>query len=148
MAAEVPVKVKPVDLTVRKYLERARSATPIYEERIKNPRRDPIRAAISMRASLEQKMARKETWDKWEARLSMWDQASWIDVTLKKGVQRYAQGVEIGADRYRMFYEQFSKHLEEGLRRILAMPKDTLDDSIRRAAEMIRWNAKFKFIKR
>ena len=47
-----------------------------------------------------------------------------------------------------LFYEQFSKHLEAGLAKVLAMPKVTLEDAIQRAAAMIRHNAQFRYTPR
>lgn len=148
MATEVPVKVKPVDLATRKWLERARAGASLYAERVKTPRRDPIKAAIANRSALEAKMSQKSTWDKWEERLSAVGMEGWLNATLTKGVQRYPQGIEFGKDKWRGFYEQFSRHLEEGLRRVLAIPKTDLEAAIRRATEMIRWNAKFRYTPR
>jgi len=142
------IKVKPVELTVKKWLERARAGATLYAERVKSPRRDPIKAAIAKRADLEAKMQKKETWDKWETRLSAVGMEGWLKATLTKGVERYPRGIEFGKDKFADFYEQFSKHLEAGLAKVLAMPKVTLEDSIRRAAEMIRWNAQFKYVPR
>lgn len=144
MGAEIPVKVKPVELTVKKWLERARAGAKLYEERTKTPRRDPIKAAIANRSALEAKMSRKETWDKWEERLSKVTFDYWLKAVQEKGVPRFSQGIEFGQTKYSEFYAAFSKHLEEGLRRVLAIPKTDLEASIRRAAEMIRWNAKFR----
>ncbi|MCD6590272.1 hypothetical protein J7K74_03775 [Candidatus Woesearchaeota archaeon] len=114
---------------------------------IKQPRRDPIKAAISMRSTLEAKMADKSTWDKWQEKLEGIGFEGWLDATLNKGVPRFVPGIEYGFKYYKAFAEQFSKHLEEGLKKVLAMPKRTLDESIARAAEMIRHNAKFRFKK-
>ena len=143
-----PIKVKPLDLTVKKWLERARAGATLYAERVKNPRRDPTKAAIAKRADLEAKMSNKTTWDKWETRLSAVGFDGWLNAVLNKGVQRYPSGIEFGKTKFADFYEQFSKHLEAGLSKVLAMPKVTLEDSIRRAAEMIRWNAQFKYVPR
>lgn len=144
MATDLPVKVKPVELTVKKWLDRARAGAELYRERTRTPRRDPIKAAIANRSALEAKMSRKETWDKWEERLSKVSFDYWLKAVQEKGVPRFTQGIEFGQNKYSEFYTAFSKHLEEGLRRVLAIPKTDLEASIRRAAEMIRWNAKFR----
>jgi len=144
LATEIPVKVKPVELTVKKWVERARAGASLYAERTKTPRRDPIKAAIANRPALEAKMSRKETWDKWEERLSKVTFDEWLRAVQEKGVPRFTQGIEFGQKKYADFYAAFSKHLEEGLRRVLAIPKTDLEAAIRRAVEMIRWNAKFR----
>ena len=146
--SDVAVRVKPVETVVKKWLERARAGQQLYAERVKEPRRDPIKAAISMRPTIEAKMAAKETWDKWEQKLSAVGFNGWLEAVLKKGVQRYPQGIEFGKDKFAQFYSQFKAHLEQGLPRIYAIQKRTLEDSIQRAAEMIRWNAKFRFMPR
>jgi len=148
IAAEIKIEAKPVELAAKKYLERARAGAKLYEERIKTPRRDPTKAAISMRDTLEAKMRDKKTWDKWEERLASVGFEGWLDATLTKGVPRYVPGVEYGFKYWKDFYEQFKPHLEEGMRKVHAMPRVTLEDSIARAAEMIRHNAKFRYKKR
>jgi len=148
VTTEIKIEAKPVDLAARKYLERARAGAKLYEERVKTPRRDPTKAAVSMRDTLEAKMRDKSTWDKWEERLLSVGFDGWLDATLSKGVARYVPGVEYGFKYWKQFYEQFKPHLEEGMKRVHAMPRVTLEDSIARAAEMIRWNAKFRYKKR
>ena len=146
--AEVPVKIKPVDYVVRKWLSRARGAVEDYKAGVQAPKRNPIEAAISMKDTLKAKMAAAETWDKWESKLGAWSLDGWIKRTLEIGAARFPQGIEASQIFFKQFYEQFSKHLEEGLPKVYAIPRVTLEDAIRRAAEMIRHNAKFKFIKK
>jgi len=147
MAEEIPIRVKPVDYVAEKYLTRARAAVEDWKKWIANPRRGPATAAIAARGDLEAKMRKKETWDKWEARLKAIGDKGVIAAALAKA-DRFPQGIEYGAKYYKQFYEQFSKHLEEGLKKVLAMPKVTLDDAKRRACAMIDWNAKFRFVKK
>jgi len=148
MSEALPVKLKEVDRVVQKWHDRAVAGASEYEYYVQRPKRDPIAAAISMRSTLEAKMRAKETWDKWEQKLRGVGQAGWLDAVLNKGVKRFTDGIEYGTKWYRQFYDQFSKHLAAGLPKIYAMPKATLEDAKRRAAAMIDWNAKFRFIKR
>jgi len=149
MAAEAPRPtgrlVKPPELWFKKWYDRARTAGPFYEAGIKAPRRNPIEAAISMKETLMAKMADRSTWDKWEERLRSVGFEGWQKAALAKGVKRFTDGIEFGKDKFRDFAEQFAKHLEEGLRKVLTMPKRNLEEAIARAAEMIRWNAKFRY---
>lgn len=140
------VRIKPVDYVTKKWLERARAAVEDYKLGVQNPRRDPIKAAISMKDTLMRKMAARETWDKWEQKLSAWNLEAWSKRAVNVGANRYPTGIEASQDTFKQFYEQFSKHLAEGLPKVYSIPRVTLDDSIRRAAEMIRHNAKFRFI--
>lgn len=145
--AELAV-AKPVDKAVEKYIERARAGKALYEYFIQRPRRGPATAAIAARKNLEEKMRLKETWDKWEARLAGVGDKGVITAAVTKGVPRFVPGIEYGAKFWEQFYKEFKPHLEAGLAEVLTMPKVTLDDSIARAAAMIKHNAKFRFVKK
>jgi len=142
------VKVKPVDYVTQKWRARASAAVEDYKRFVQAPSRDPIAAAISMKETLMAKMRSDETWKKWEEKLSAVGFKGWLEAVLNKGVQRYPQGIEFGTKYYEQFYSEFSKHLEAGLEKVYSLPRVTLEDSIRRAAEMIRHNAQFRFIKK
>lgn len=139
------VKVKPVDRTVKKQLERARAGRDDYEYFIQNPRRGPATAAVGSRDDLEAKMRDKKTWDKWEANLKAVGDAGVIEAALAKGVDRFVPGVEFGSRKYEAFYSEFADYLERNLDEVLAMPKRNLEDAKKRAAKMIDINAKFSF---
>jgi len=139
--------VKSPDKWVSKYERRATVATEDYRDGVMNPSRDPIQAAISMRKTLEAKMARKETWDKWEAGLKYVGFEGWQKMALEKGVDRYAPGVRASLDKYADFASKFAEHLRKGVEEVHKMPKVTIDDSIKRAEYMIRHNAQFRYKK-
>lgn len=144
----VEVKVKDIEIATKKYIERARAGAPLYAEMVKVPKRDPTAAAISMKETLKAKMRADETWDKWETKLAAVGFEGWLDAVLSKGVPRFVPGIEHGSKYWRQFYSQFKPHLEAGLAKVYALPRVTLEDSIARAAEMIRHNAKFRFVKK
>ena len=146
--ASPAVRVKPPEISARKLLDRFRAAKGFWLFGIQNPKRSPTEAAISMRATLERKMASKETWDKWEERRKAVGDAGWLTGILEKGVNRFEQGMDVGIAYWLQFFTQFKPHLEAGLEKVYAIPRATLDDAIRRAAEMIRHNAKFKYTKK
>ncbi len=139
--------VKDVDRTVNKYNTRASVATDDYKFGVENPARSPTDAAIAQRKTLETKMASKETWDKWEAARKAVGDEGWRKGALDKGVDRYAPGVRAGLGKYQDFYAKFKEHLERKVEEIKKMPKVTIDDSIKRATEMIRHNAGFRYKK-
>ena len=70
--------------------------------------------------------------------------ADWQSAMLDKGVQRVAQGATAGIPKMANFMADFLPHLEAGQRIVASMPKGTVEDSIQRAAAMIRHNANFK----
>lgn len=139
------VKVKPVDRTVKKQLDRATAGRDDYEYFVQNPRQGPATAAVEKRDDLEAKMKSKDTWDKWETSLKGVGDQGVIDAAVEKGVDRFVPGVEYGSDKYASFYSEFSDHLERNLDTVLDMPKKNLQDSIKRASKMIELNAEFSF---
>ena len=141
------ISIKPVDKTVEKWLQRARAGVELYKFYVQQPKRSPTEAAISMKETLMAKMAKPETWEKWEENRRAVGDAGWLYGVMNKGVQRYPQGIEVGKKYYEQFYSQFKSHLERGLAEVYSIPRVTLDDAVRRAEVMIRHNAKFRFKK-
>lgn len=130
-----------------KYERRAAVATDDYKFGVENPARSPTDAAIAARKTLEAKMAAKETWDKWEAARKFAGDEGWRKGALEKGVDRYPIGVRVGLPKYEDFANKFKAHLEKKVEDIHKMPKVTIDDSIKRATEMIKHNAGFRYKK-
>lgn len=135
---------KPVDRWVKKYLNRARAAVEDYREGVTNPRRDPAEAAISMRPTLEAKMRSQATWDKWEHSLRTRGSRKYKERASTVGADRYPAGIESGKEEYKAFAAEFKTHLDAGLPDIRKMQKTSIEESINKAAAMIRHNAKFK----
>jgi len=144
--AEVEVKVKPVDVSARKYLDKATAGKPFYAYFVHHPKRSPTEAAIAMRATLEGKMKLTETWDKWEAKRRAVGDAGWLAGIEHKGIDRFPKGVEVGAPRWQKFYEDFKPTLEKNLAEVYRLPRVTIDDAVKRAETMIRLNAEYKYI--
>jgi len=139
--------VKPVDRWVKRYEERTAVAEEDYRWGVQNPKRGPASAAIANRKVIEEKMRRKETWDKWEAGLRFVGDEGVIKAAVEKGAPRYVPGVKASLDKVRDFATKFAAHLEAGQKKVWAIPKITIEDSIKRAAEMIRHNAQFRYKK-
>jgi len=139
------VSVKPPEIAAKKLLDRALAARDYYVYGVRNPKRSPTEAAISMRSTLEQKMARKEIWDKWEEKRRAAGDALWSAGIELKGVQRYPQGIEFGVPKWFDFYGQFSKRLTEVLTRVYSIPRVTIDDSVRRVETLIRGLHGFRY---
>jgi len=146
--AEVRVKVKPPDVSTRKLLDRVRVAKPFYIYFVQNPRASPTEEAVKMRSTLEAKMRTKATWDKWEMRRKAVGDIGWQAGALGKGADRLVPGVEHGIGYYFDFARQFFPYLAEGRAKVKKLARITLEDSIRRAATMIRHNAAFRFVKK
>jgi len=139
--------VKAIDKWVKKYEDRASVAEDAYRDGVQNPRRPPASSAIAARDAWVKKLAMKETQDAWEDGLRTVGDAGVIDAAVKKGSVRYVDGVRAGVPKVRDFATKFAAHLEAGQKKVLSMPKVTLQDGINRATEMIKHNANFKYKK-
>jgi len=144
--AEAEVKVKPVDVSARKYLDKAIAGKPFYAYFVHHPKRSPTDAAIAMRETLEGKMKMTATWDKWEAKRKAVGDAGWLAGIELKGVDRFPKGIEVGAPRWQKFYEDFKPTLEKNLAEVYKLPRVTIDDAVARAERMIRLNAEYKYV--
>lgn len=84
--------------------------------------------------------------DKFVASLNAVTLAQWKAAMLGKGLRNMAAGYEDQGNRqkYLAFMREFLPYVREGAARIKNMPKGTLQQSIDRAAEMIRHNARFR----
>jgi len=142
------IKLKPIETIVQKWAERAKAGLELYKIYTASPKRDPTAAAISMKSTIQAKMSKPETWAKWENALRNVGFSGWLYGVQTKGVQRFTGGIDAGAPYMNQFMSQFLPHLAAGLAEVYRLPKVTLEDSIARAAAMIRHNAKFTFNKR
>jgi len=82
------IRLKPVDIVVKKWADRAKAGVELYREFTRTPKRDPTAAAVAMKESLIAKMSSRETWDKWESRLRNVGFNGWLYGVKTKGVER------------------------------------------------------------
>jgi len=139
---------KPVERWRDKYSRRTAVAGPDYEAGIRAPSRDPIKAAIDAKATWQAKMADPATAAKWSDALSYVGIDGWQKAALEKGTARYGPGITFGLPKYEDFASKFKAHLDRELPAIRAMKKVTIEDSVAKAAAMIRAAAKFVYKKR
>ena len=144
-------EVKIVDplIAAKKLLDRVSQSKDYFVYGVKNPKRSPTEAAISMADTWHARVSAPETKQKWiENRKAAGDE-SWLAGLLGKGIDRWLPGVELGIGKYLSFAEEFFPYMASGLAaKVYPIQKRTLDDSIRRVAELIRHNAAFKRKKR
>jgi len=139
--------VKDVSRWTNKYEQRASAATDEYVAGVQSPKRPPASSAIANRKTFEQKMAQKDTFDKWEGGLRAVGDEGVIKAAIEKGAPRYAPGIRAGMPKVVDFANKFSAHLDAGQKKVLAIPKVTLADSEKRMVEMMRHNATFRYKK-
>ncbi len=143
-------EVAVVDPTIaaKKLLERVRVSKGFYIHGVQNPKRSPTEAAIQAADAWHARVSAAETKKKWVDNRKLAGDESWLAGILGKGADRWLPGVEFGIGKYLAFAEEFFPYLAAGLSKVYSIQKRTLEDSIKRAAEMIRHNAAFKRKKR
>lgn len=133
---------------VDKYERRATVARVDYEAGVKKPKRNPIEAAIAAKETMVAKLTEVLAGTKWEDALRFVGEEGWRTAALKKGAPRYPEGIRAGLNKVKDFVGKFAPHLEAGMADVEKMPKRTLEESIEKAAAMIRHNAAFTYKKR
>jgi len=142
------VNVKPPELGAKKLLERVRQSKAFYIYGVQNPKVSPTEAAIAVADSWHRIMSDPRTKERWiEGRKAAGDE-TWLAGILGKGADRWIPGVEFGIGKYLEFAAEFYPYMAAKISEIKKMPKVTIEDRIRRAAEMIRHNYNFKRKKR
>lgn len=68
---------------------------------------------------------------------------AWQNAYISTGLPRVTQGAQDKQAKYTNAMTGFFNYMNQGLATIDKMPKNTIEDSIQRAAAMIRWNAKY-----
>jgi hypothetical protein len=148
LAVGAEIRLKPADRIVSKWAERAKAGVNLYAEFTAQPKRDPTAAAVSMKATWQAKVSSTETANKWEQALRNVGFQGYLYGVRAKGVNRFPQGIDAGTVYMQQFMSQFLPHLAAGLAQVYRLPKTNIEESINRAAAMIRHNAKFRFQKR
>lgn len=67
----------------------------------------------------------------------------WQDAYTGTGISRVAQGAQQKKNKVLDFQTQFQAYLKTGSAQIDAMPTNTIEDGVNKAAAQIRFNAKF-----
>jgi hypothetical protein len=71
----------------------------------------------------------------------------WQNAYTGVGISRAIQGAQANQANVTAFQAQFLPYLAQGVSKIDAMPKNTLQDGVARAVAMINYNANFKYNK-
>lgn len=104
----------------------------------------PSELAIANKEKLKKKLI--EAIDKgiWENALKAYTLEQWKRDMKEKAIPRIPDGAEKAKGKVESFASKLLPYIDEGLRRIEAMPTLTLEDSIRKASEWIRYMANFR----
>lgn len=85
--------------------------------------------------------------DKWARNVSNVSLQAWQQAMLTTGLQRLQTGATAGQPKVASFMSQFLPYLDRGAAQIAAMPKDSIESAIQKAAAQIRYNASFAYNK-
>jgi hypothetical protein len=67
----------------------------------------------------------------------------WREAYMTTGISRVAQGAQAKQSKVLDFQTQFQSYLSQGSATIDAMPTNTIEDGVNKAAAQIRYNSKF-----
>lgn len=84
-----------------------------------------------------------EAQGKWKQRVASVSLPEWQDAMIRN-IPRIAQGAQQKVGKVEAFMGEFLPYLDQGKAKVDAMPKGGVEESIARAATMIRHNADFK----
>jgi len=98
------------------------------------PGKKAAQAADRMLAGVQEAVS-SGVWQRQVAGVSLED---WKDSTIKKGLQRIAQGVDEALPAQRDMAEKLLRAVDEAVARVDQIPRGTLEDNINRAVTFMR----------
>lgn len=104
----------------------------------------PTQLAAKKKEKMKTKLNEAIDKGKWERNLQKVTLQEWQEKIINKGIPRISGGIDAARAKVEDFARQFLPHVEAGVKKIQTMPDLTLEDSIQRAAAMIRHNASFQ----
>lgn len=135
------VRATPADATA-KWVQNIGQATQRIQTGVQSVTRSPGAAAAAQRGKWLARI--QQSADKWASRVGAVSLQEWQQAMISVGIPRIAQGAQAKQHKMENFMTEFLPYLAQGVARIDAMPSTTLEDSINRAAAMIRHNANFR----
>lgn len=82
--------------------------------------------------------------DKFARRVGAVSLSQWQNAMTSYGISRMGTGAQQKQAKFTGFMQEFLPYLKSGVDQVHQMPKMTLEDSVNRAAAMIRHNAAFQ----
>ena len=103
----------------------------------------PSEQAIKAKDKFKAKLIEAIDKGKWESGLKTYTLDQWKKDMTEKGLARIADGADKAKPKVESFASQLLPYIDRGLAEIQKLPSVTLEDSIRRATEWIRYMSKF-----
>lgn len=136
----MPVRGTPEEIQ-SKWLSRIQAATPEVQAGIQRVTKAPGAAAAAQKTAWVNNTMNAQ--DKWARNVGSVTVDQW-KAAATAGVGRIAQGAQAKQDKVGAHLASFIPHLNQGLARIDAMPRGTLEQNLARMLEMARWNSTYK----
>jgi len=125
-----------------KWGQRASASTEDYKRGVQSVQTSP--GVLAARAADTWQARTIAARSKFERNAARVDLGSWQAAASGKGANRFAEGVQQAQPAMQQFMSEFLPHLDRGVAQVKAMPNATIEQSIARAAAMIRHNASFR----
>lgn len=127
-----------------KQVERTSGAGPAYEAGINAVRGNPAALAAASVDLWSARLAEARTKEKFREGLARVTEADWKNAAITKGSARLTSGIQAAEPKIVAFHREVGPHIDAGLARIKAMPKQTLEQRIQRSVAMQQHMATFR----
>ncbi|MEM1726576.1 MAG: hypothetical protein QXD86_05900 [Candidatus Bathyarchaeia archaeon] len=104
----------------------------------------PSELAIANKEKLKRRLIEAIDKGVWESGLKGYSLEQWKRDMKEKGIPRIPDGADKAKPKVESFASKLLPYIESGLEKIKGLPSITLEDSIRRATEWIRYMANFR----
>ena len=138
MAQKSPVQV------TEKLIRNLQAATESVRSGVQSVTTSPTEQAAEQADLMLLKITEAVNSGKWGDALRKVSLNEWKNAMLDKGLPRISSGIAAAKPKIQAFFEEWLPWEESISQTVKAMPKGTIEDSIVRAAAVIRHNANFK----
>ena len=138
MAQKNPLQV------TEKLIRNLSNATQSIRDGINAVTESPTEQAAAQGDLMLQKIQEAVNSGRWAEGLRRISLAEWKAATLDKGVDRIASGIQAAKPKILAFMEEWLPYEEAISQQVKTMSRGSIEDSINRAAAVIRHNANFK----
>jgi hypothetical protein len=128
----------------RKQVKRTSAAGPAYEAGINAVRGNPAAAAAASADLMFARLSEPRTKEKYRESLARVTEQSWKEAAITKGSARLTSGIQAAEPKIAAFHREVGPHIDAGLAKIKAMPKQTLEQRIQRSVAMQQHMATFR----
>lgn len=126
-----------------KWARELAGSTEYIRRGVEKVREAPSAKAIARKDRLKARLIEAIDKGKWESALSKYTLENWKKDMVEKAIPRIPDGADKARSKMASFASKLLPYIDTGVGEIERMPKVTLEDSIRRATEWIRYMAKF-----